>query len=249
MPSTITGSRIVELANTRVGEQYRLGSIAPKDNALYHGPWDCAEFTSWLVFQVSGRLYGCNNNHGNPHIADAFTGFYHRDAQSIGIIIPVREAAGIPGAFLLRVASPSLMGHIVVSNGRGGTIEAAGRATGVINGTLAGRRWDMGILVPGIAYDNASRVRITPPATMVYRLTTPYMASAVVGNIQRALTQAGFNTMGIDNIYGRNTAKAVIAFQDVHGLVVDGEVGAKTASLLGVKLQAATALKKAGVVG
>ena len=54
MPS---GSDLLKKAATHVGEQYLLGVVVPKDNAQWKGPWDCAEFASWCVFQAAGRLY------------------------------------------------------------------------------------------------------------------------------------------------------------------------------------------------
>jgi hypothetical protein len=41
-------------------ERYVLGAFAPKDNANWTGPWDCAEFASWVTFQASGLLLGCH---------------------------------------------------------------------------------------------------------------------------------------------------------------------------------------------
>src|SRR5439155_19058624 len=54
-----SGEDIVERAREHVGEKYILGVLAPKDNSNWTGPWDCAEFASWLVFQVAAKLYGC----------------------------------------------------------------------------------------------------------------------------------------------------------------------------------------------
>lgn len=97
-----TGTDLVRPATRHVGESYILGVVAPKHNAAWRGPWDCAEFTSWCVFQTAGHLYGCNNN-SNAMLADAYTGFWHRDAVSIGKRIDVAAAATIPGAAVLRV--------------------------------------------------------------------------------------------------------------------------------------------------
>ena len=101
---TATGQQLVDLGKTRIGEPYIFGALAPKDNSNYHGPWDCAEFASWLVFQTSGKLYGCENNVGNPAKANAFTGFFNRDSQNLGIIISIEKACSTPGAFLFRLA-------------------------------------------------------------------------------------------------------------------------------------------------
>jgi len=231
-----TGKQLVDLANARVGGQYVLGALAPKNNPDYIGPWDCAEFVSWVIFQTTGMLYGCSDNHGNPKTADAFTGFFHRDVKLLGIKVSVEEAAATPGALLLRVAVPKLIGHIVISNGLGGTVEAHSHNDGVINSHVSGRRWDIGILVPGVVYQSEPSVPVAPPVNRVFRVTHPLINSPKVGEIQRALLNKGFDPQGIDNKYGQDTARAVIAFQKHTGLLVDGEVGEQTASALGIEL-------------
>src|SRR5882724_5320181 len=62
LTTTATGQQLVALGNTRVGDPYIFGALAPKNNAIFHGPWDCAEFVSWIIFQTTGRLYGCEDN-------------------------------------------------------------------------------------------------------------------------------------------------------------------------------------------
>jgi hypothetical protein len=230
-----TGEDLVRIARRHVGEPYHLGVVAPKTNKQWHGPWDCAELVSWCVFQSSGILYGCNNN-TNPILADAFTGFWHRDVMSIGRRIDVESAATIPGAAVLRLPQPGLIGHIVFSEGDGNTIEAHSRLTGVIRGKLAGRRWDMGVLVPGIAYTPRGDPQPVPQPLLVLRLTNPQMQGKLVRDVQRALRDAGFNPGKIDGIYGPNTVAAVNAFQVSSGFVPDGEVGAQTAKALGITM-------------
>jgi N-acetylmuramoyl-L-alanine amidase len=67
-----TGEEIIELAANHIGEKYILGAFAPKNNANYKGPWDCAEFVSWCIFQVSGLKVGMRND-------DAYTGYWQED--------------------------------------------------------------------------------------------------------------------------------------------------------------------------
>jgi hypothetical protein len=54
-----------------------------------------------------------------------------------------------------------------------------------------------------------------------------------VRELQHRLTSLGYNTKGIDGIFGPNTEKAVRQFQKSHGLVVDGIVGPATKKALG----------------
>jgi len=55
---------------------------------------------------------------------------------------------------------------------------------------------------------------------------------AAVSQLQSDLTQLGYNTYGIDGIFGKNTYNAVIRFQKVKGLAVDGIVGPHTKAAL-----------------
>ncbi len=232
----MNGNDILTLGNKHVGESYILGSQVPKDNKSWKGPWDCAEFVSWLVFQVSGKLYGCNNDMGNPATADAYTGYWRNDAETKGKIITVEQAARTPGAAILRVPAVGLTGHIVVSDGNGKTVEAHSHRDGVINSVINGRRWDFGILVPWIDYTQQQAIKYVSPDYTLYRYTLPRMVGPKVGQIQKALKAAGFDPNGIDSIFGPGTFKAVEAFQQANDLVVDGEVGRDTAKALGITL-------------
>jgi peptidoglycan hydrolase-like protein with peptidoglycan-binding domain len=230
-----TGDGILARARAHIGERYEHG-IAPKDDPDWKGPWDCAEFASWLVFQESGKLYGCPDNVA-PAKSDAYTGRWQEDSARKGLRIPVEQAAATPGAMLLRYPpSGGGMGHIAVSDGRGGTVEAMGRRYGVLKGKVAGRRWDTGVLVPGVDYASSGRRVPTPGPAVLFARNLPNMGGEAVKAIQRALKAKGFDPSGIDGDFGEATAQAVQAFQEAQGLVPDGEVGPETAKLLGVNL-------------
>ena len=232
------GQRILQLGRKHIGEAYVLGALAPKNNPQWKGPWDCAEFASWLVFQTAGVLYGCDSNSADPASADAFTGFWARDVARLGVKIPVERAARMPGAAVLRNPQPGAVGHIVISDGRGGTVEAHSTKAGVIASTLTGRRWDTGILVPGIEYSERAEQVVEAPKFIVYRLTKPHMTGPSVRQIQRKLKEKGFKLGRTDGDFGPTTHAAVVSFQASRGLLVDGEVGRSTARALGVKLPA-----------
>jgi N-acetylmuramoyl-L-alanine amidase len=223
------GQQLYDLGLKHVGEKYSFGAMVPKNYPDYKGPWDCAEFASWLVYQVSERLYGCANNAGHPASADAYSGFWARDAEKVGKKISVQEAAVTPGAAVVRVGGIDLIGHVVISNGYGMTVEAHSTKLGVITSSLDRRRWDFGVLIPWIEYSIASP--ILPPIKKpgkIYRWTKPMMEGDKIKEIQRAL--------GIepDGFYGSKTFNAVRAFQKNSDLVADGEVGPTTAAKLGV---------------
>jgi N-acetylmuramoyl-L-alanine amidase len=232
-----TGADLIEKAKTRLGEEYILGALVPMNNALWHGPWDCAEFVSWCVYQLTGKLYGCRNNNDAPSNTDAYTGWWGRDAGTVVQRITIKQAINTPGAILLRLPHPNMNGHIVISDGQGGTIEAHSRARGVVTDKVAGRRWDMGILVPEISYGlGSANITVLPPDG-IYRLTEPpYMRDAVVLQIQKALKDNGINPGTLDGEYGPQTTAAVYSFQIMKGLLADGETGPETLKALGINL-------------
>ena len=102
---------------------------------------------------------------------------------------------------------------------------------------MSGRRWDIGVLVPGIEYsERDAGEEMKAPRVVIYRLTEPHMTGPTVREIQRALKEKGFPAGPIDGDFGPSTHAAVVSFQASRGLVIDGEVGQKTARALGVKL-------------
>jgi len=231
--SGATGEQVLGVARQHLGEAYVLGARAPMGNAAWTGPWDCAEFASWCVYRASGILFGTEPR-SDPMLADAYTGYWFQQAQASEALIDWREAAGIAGAAVLRRPTNAQTGHIVVSDGQGGTVEAHSSQRGVIAGTLSSRRWDWGILVPGIRYLRAS----APPALVsgapTLHLTSPLTQGDGVSAVQRRLIALGLMAGEVDGIYGPQTAHAVRAFQARAGLVADGEAGVLTLAALGL---------------
>ena len=60
---------------------------------------------------------------------------------------------------------------------------------------------------------------------------------SAVASLQQDLTALGYNTYGIDGIFGANTQKAVVAFQKVKGIAPDALVGTQTKTALNNALQ------------
>ena len=233
-----TGKDLLKLARKHIGEKYVFGANVPKNNPGWIGPWDCAEFISWVVYQTVGQLFGCGDDAGNPATADAYTGYWKRDAETVLDRVSPQDAAIRPGGIVLRVSHPDQkVGHIVFADGEGGTVEAHSTRRGVIASVLEGRRWDTGILIPGVAYEpKSAAVDLGGGDEDIYRLAEPHMQGPMVKRIQRALKAAGFNPGDIDGDFGDVTHAAVLAFQVAKGLVPDGEVGTKTAKALRIKL-------------
>lgn len=236
-----TGASLLARARRYIGAAYA-HDVVPKDDADWKGPFDCAEFLTWLVYQETDELIGCVDNDAPPAKADAYTGAWRADMERRGLRVSVEEAAGTEGGILLRFPpGDDEMGHIVLCDGRGGTVEAKGKRYGVVADTVHGRPWDAGILLKGIITYAPSTPLAIQPAPLLYRVGMPNMDKGVVIAIQAALLAAGFNPGTIDGDFGTDTAKAVSAFQKAEGLTVDGIVGPETAGALGVSLQPAAA--------
>jgi len=108
----------------------------------------------------------------------------------------------------------------------------------VIASTVAGRRWDIGILVPEIDYTAGEVDEDGAEAPgPIYRLIELHMTGPIVKEIQRKLKEKGFNPGPLDGDFGSMTHAAVVSFQAARGLLIDGEVGATTARALGVTLE------------
>lgn len=230
-----TGKELVELAATRIDEKYE-NVFVPKNNSNWHGPWDCAEFATWVVYQKTGKLYGTFSNNGNPAMADAYSGQWAEDVKN-GTLIKTSKAESnsTPGIVLIsKPPMPKTMGHVAISDGNGGTIEAAGKAYGIARKKVEGRPWDYYAKIPQVIYESTGVVIAPKPLPYLLRLRRPNMSGDVVRDVQRALQAAGFDPGDIDSAYGPHTVAAVSAFQLANRLVSDGIVGPLTAKKLGI---------------
>lgn len=226
------GDAVLAIARQHIGEAYVLGARAPMANADWRGPWDCAELASWCLYRAGGILFGVEPRH-DPMRADAYTGYWAVQARAADATVPVEQAVSIAGAFLLREPQSGRVGHIAISDGAGGTVEAHSSKLGVIAGQAGGRRWDCGILVPGLHYfASATPVPVAPPPTGILRLTEPMLRGEAVRKLQVRLAALGYFPGTADGIYGPQTEAAVAAFQAAQGLLVDGECGPATQKTL-----------------
>lgn len=223
----VTAQDIVSLALKHVGEAYRLGARVPMASRQWTGPWDCAEFASWCLYRATGVLYGVRPEN-DPVRADAYSGWWIDQARRDGATVPLDVAIRTPGAFLLRAAGKDWIGHVAISDGKGGTVEAHSSKTGVIRGKVEKRRWDHGVVVPGVMALSNPEVPRVQVAQRTLHVTEALMAGPLVRQVQRALRSAGYFPGVVDGIYGPQTAHAVQRYQDDHGLVADGEVGPAT---------------------
>mgnify|MGYP001766622831 CR=1 FL=1 len=224
------GTKIVELAAEHIGEAYKNVQI-PMSDPNYHGPWDCAEFATWCVYQAS---QGAVILGYRPAEHEAYTGYWNEDALRLDLAISVEEAASTPGAMVLRVPTSKVGGHIAICVGDGiHTIEAHSTAAGVGRFRVATtenggkRHWDKGIRIPDdgafkasiAAVASTSAVHLVPSDKPVYH--------PLIEKVQSALTTLGYSNRG-DGLFGPSLAGLIARFQTKNGLVSDARIGPET---------------------
>lgn len=138
----MTGEYLVRCALNHVGEAYQLGAAADLDDPHYAGPWDCADFVSWCVVQTYGVKLGLTPA-GHP-----YSGAWISWAEDPAHALALEQAYDTPGAILVRRAHHYGAGHVAISDGEGGTIEARGARYGVVRAKGRGRVWDLGGVIP-----------------------------------------------------------------------------------------------------
>lgn len=211
--------QIIAAARSRIGQRYVLGARAVYSQSSYAGPWDCAELVTWACYQATGILYGVTPS------GDAYSGAWAAEPRER---ISAQVAAATPGAVLIRrPGAAGQIGHVAISLGRGATVEAHSTRHGVIESTAIGRRWDSGLLLPGLAYQLQGPMLLYPP--QVYRIGT---SGPKVEALQARLTALGYQPGPVDGVYGQRTAEAVRDYQLRAGLVPDGEAGPVTLAAL-----------------
>lgn len=238
------GDDLVALARTHVGEKYVLGARARFLQPQFKGPWDCAEFVSWIIFQVSGEkiLLGCLPR--DPARADAYTGYWAEDAKKYGLIISVSEALKTAGAALLRTPAGKPHGHIAFSVGdRKKTVEAYDTAHGVISGPAdpLARGWDFGVRIPPPTEWAALTKTASKAANWFFRPTISPLADPRVESIENALRDKGIKIGRGTGRFTPKLAQAVARFQKQENLVVDGMVGRQTSKALELDWHSAAA--------
>jgi peptidoglycan hydrolase-like protein with peptidoglycan-binding domain len=232
---------IIDVGSSRIGQKYILGANVPLNNPNWNGPWDCAEFASWCVFQAFGFIFGANTQ-TNLEKAEPFSGFWADEAIKSGRVIPWEQALKIEGAVLIRKPAPGKIGHVAFCLGDGRrTLEARGKDFGVgIFDGAANRAWSFGFLLPNVDYDIAiDDLPAAPPTVKAFPegylwWKKPPFKSAIVFSVQRALKAKGIDPGPIDGEFGANTHKAVATFQLQKGVEVDGVIGPTSAKKLGL---------------
>jgi N-acetylmuramoyl-L-alanine amidase len=233
----------VALAKEHIGEEYVYGAKANYLDPNFKGPWDCAEFVSWVIFQASGEKMLLGVSPRDPVRADAYTGYWVDDAKKYGLIIAIAQAIKTPGAVVLRSPTPSRDGHIAICVGDSKkTVEAYDTKRGVISGSVdpATRGWDFGVRIPTPDEWAAMNKVASKPANWFFRPTSSRVPDPRVPAIETALEASGMNLSRKTSRYSTALANTVAAFQRLEGLVVDGMIGKQTSKALGLDWKAAS---------
>ncbi len=146
---------ILQKARTRLGDAYVFGALTPV-GAPDPRVFDCSKLASWAVYQAAKLIYGADNDAGNPREVYGGTIYWNRDARSHGRIVSLEEAAASPGAAVLRLATASRCGHIVISDGLGGTVEAHSTAAGSSPPPCTAGAGIWGFWCPGLQYPESA---------------------------------------------------------------------------------------------
>jgi cell wall-associated NlpC family hydrolase len=139
----VTSERFVQLAYAQRGKPYVYGA---------HGPnsWDCSGFVMDMAHRVGVSISAPVSN-----IAAT--------CRRKGTTITVAQAAYARGAVIWRQRGGGANDHIVISLGDGEhTIEAMGRAYGVVVGKIKGRDWTGAGTIPGIPVNVPSSRDLRP---------------------------------------------------------------------------------------
>jgi hypothetical protein len=121
----LLGKNVIDIAKNHLGEEYFYGEVLTKadyNQEGYAGPWDCAEFVSWCVYQAYGMEIGFRKDNDNSW--SAWTKYWSDDAsaqQKLSFVEDFEEAKKIPGAIIFK-DPPS--GHVAISMGDGKLIHA-----------------------------------------------------------------------------------------------------------------------------
>ncbi len=155
MPSALD---LVLLLLEHRGERYQWGlPPVPKDNPAYRGPWDCAEFVAWGIFQVAGQFVGCQGRRHN-----AYTGHFKTQLPRVARRVRPEWAPGLIGVIALRPPTDKRTGHIAVGQGGGLTIEAMDTTHGVCIGRLGGRGFTQYYTLDALDYDYRCALAVEP---------------------------------------------------------------------------------------
>lgn len=127
-----TVEKIMSFAESKVGGPYVWGGTGPKG-------YDCSGLT-----MAAGAAGGSKLPHNSMAQRDT--------CKRAGTMLTIEQGINTRGALLFIDRGPGKVDHVALSDGKGGTIEAASRRTGIIHGKATGRGWTQAAKYPGVEY-------------------------------------------------------------------------------------------------
>lgn len=241
---------LVSYCKAQIGKPYWWGcfgqtateALFTGKRAQYPSHYTAGDFQSQYgqkVHDCAGLIKGyrwCDSPDGKP--------IYNmvQDVSVAGLFDQCRDKGDIasmpdmPGVCVFR----GDLGHVGVYIGDAQVIEARGHAQGVIKTSLKSNNWAFWGKPDWIDYGSATGATVSGTSETsgisgyTYTVQLPLLKQGATGGyvktLQRLLIAAGLSVGadGADGEFGENTKKAVIKFQQLHGLEDDGEVGGMT---------------------
>ena len=191
-----------------------------------HTVADCSGLFSWAFKKLGGTMY---------HGSDTMYRKYCVNKGELSKGKRTDQGTLKPGTAVF-VWNGSSYSHVGLYVGDGIVIEAMGTLKGVTTTKVSAGKWTHWGELAGIDYVNAGQnEQLTINNEQLKQLTIPKTVRKgskgdVVKEMQSILEKLGYDLgpCGVDGDFGRMTEKAVKAFQQDHGLKVDGIVGPKT---------------------
>lgn len=213
-PAQTNAQRMTEYARSKVGGRYVYGASGPIN-------FDCSGFTKRIA-----ELLGFDFYHGAT--TNWLRGFQSGNAKQYGYWADSGTIDTLPPgvtAFLFNQDKAEtrrlVMAHTGYLDGETGNVIQAGGfgGKGVHENPLDKRRWTHWAILKGTEQERSD----TPMATILRRGS----AGAAVREMQQELLNRGFDlgTWGADGKFGAKTETAVMTYQRLQGLPINGAWG------------------------
>ena len=186
-----------------------------------HTVADCSGLFSWAFKKLGGTMY---------HGSDTMYRKYCVNKGELSKGKRTDQGTLKPGTAVF-VWNGSSYSHVGLYVGDGIVIEAMGTIKGVTTTKVSAGKWTHWGELTGVEYNSEFRIHNSELNGVRERKTIRKGSrGASVRECQTLLEQAGYSvgTYGIDGDFGKDTLAAVKAFQQDHGLKVDGIVGPQT---------------------
>ena len=218
---------------SKYGSDWQKNADAKDDDyysaALYGSKWightvaDCSGLFYWAFKQLGGSIY-----HGSNSIYDKY-------CTEKGKLTSELKKTLLPGTAVF-TGDEKTHGDIGLYVGGGKCIEASGTQAGVCVSNITANKWTYWGKLKGVDYsgENAPNPAPDPVDDKTPVQTKPTLKRGSKGDyvalLQTMLVNKGYDVgkSGIDGDFGKDTEKAVKAFQKANQLQQDGIVGAKT---------------------